>query len=257
MALLVLIILAVVVGPMIWRVDPDAQDLAHRIAAPSTAHPLGTDTNGRDVLSRLFHGGRISLLIAFSSVALSSTLGGAIGLVCGFRRGIVDSMLMRTMDVVLSFPPLLLAVAIAAARGPGVGNTVIAVTVPAVPVAARLMRSVVLSVRERPFVFAARASGVRPSRVMTHHVLPNCLTPIIVGATISFGSVLLEVAGLGFLGLGVQPPSAEWGSMLSNARTYIVHRPLVVLAPGLAIMLTALAVHLVGDALRDSLDVTR
>ena len=251
---LVAIAVAAIVGPLLWTVDPNEQDLLARSVNPSAEHPLGTDSLGRDVLSRLLHGGRASLSIAMAAVAVSTVVGGTIGLVAGFVRGLTESILMRLMDVLLALPSLLLALLVSATLGPSVRNTVIAVVLPSIPADARMVRSVVLSVRERDFVLAARASGVRPWRIMVRHVLANCVGTVLVMASVSFGFVLLIVAGLGFLGLGVPPPDAEWGAMLSDASTYIVSRPVVVLAPGLAIFLTALAVNLTGDALRDAVD---
>jgi ABC-type dipeptide/oligopeptide/nickel transport system permease subunit len=252
--LLVTIAVAVVVGPLLWGAGPNDQDLLARSVNPSWEHPLGTDSLGRDVLSRLLHGGRASLSIATAAVAISTAIGGLIGLVAGFVRGLTESILMRLMDVLVALPSLLLALLVSATLGPSIRNTVIAVVLPSIPADARMVRSVVLSVRERDFVLAARASGVRPWRIMVRHVLANCVGTVLVMASVSLGFVLLIVAGLGFLGLGAPPPDAEWGAMLSDASTYIVSRPVVVLAPGLAIFLTALAANLTGDALRDVVD---
>jgi peptide/nickel transport system permease protein len=251
------IILAVVIGPLLWDRDPLAQDLVARGAAPSMEHPLGTDTLGRDVLSRLLHGGRISLALAFGAVLFSTVVAGAIGLISGFVRGVVDNVMMRIMDVMMSIPYLLFAIMIAVTLGPGLRNTLLAITIPAIPRDARIIRSVVLSVRERDFVIAAQACGVRPSRVMLRHVLPNSISVILVNAAVSVGFVLLEVAGLGYLGLGAQPPTPEWGAMLTDARSYIISRPLVVLVPGLAIFFSAVTANLLGDALRDAFDPSR
>jgi peptide/nickel transport system permease protein len=252
--MLALIVLIVVIGPLLWTSDPRVQDLTATMADPSAAHPLGTDENGRDVLSRLLHGGRVSLSIAVVTVLISTLIAGSIGLVAGFLRGRVDNIVMRSTDVILSVPFLLLAMSLAVALGPGFRTTVIVLTIASVPYDARVIRSVVLSVRERDFVFAASASGVRPSRIMLRHVLGNSLSPILVTSGVNVGFVLLAGAGLGFLGLGVQPPEPEWGSMLGNARAYITSRPIIVVAPGLAIFATALACNIVADALRDAFD---
>lgn len=252
--LLATIVIVVAFGPVVWRVDPIAQNLVARLGAPSAQHPLGTDALGRDVLSRVLYGGRLSLTIAFICVVLALMTGALIGLVCGFIGGKLDSIVMRVMDVMLSIPSLLLAVAIAAALGPSMKTLVIAVVVPNIPGDARLVRSVVLSVRESDYVFAARACGVRPSRIMTRHVLANSVSTILTNTAILFGFTLIEVGALGFLGLGVQPPSIEWGTLLEDAQTYIFSRPVVVLAPGLAIFLVALSANLIGDALRDAFD---
>lgn len=248
-----LVLILVVFGPIVWRVDT-GQDLLNRLAPPSRDHPLGTDTQGRDMLSRLLNGGRVSLAIAFVTVAIATTVGGALGLIAGYRRGWTDSIIMRFMDILMSFPHILMALMIAAARGPGVGNTILAVTVPSIPGFARLTRSKVLSVRERDYVLAARAAGVRPRRIMTRHVLRNSVGPLIVAGSINLGVVLLVVAGLGYLGLGVQPPTPEWGAILTDSQAYLRQRPLAILAPGLLISMTILSFNLMGDALRDVLD---
>jgi ABC-type dipeptide/oligopeptide/nickel transport system permease subunit len=252
-ALLGLILLLVILGPVVWAKSPTAQDLNDALAGPSAAHPLGLDTNGRDVLSRLLNGGRVSIGIALVAVSLAATGGMIIGLVAGFRRGILDAVLMRVMDVFFAFPDLLLAMAVVAVFGPGMVVVGGAVAVANLAFFARLTRSVVISVRERDFVLAARACGVREWRIMTRHVLRNSLAPVIVGMALTFGFALLEVGSLGFLGLGVQPPQAEWGTMLEESTQYLLSSPLEVLVPGLAIALTALAANLVGDALNDAL----
>lgn len=255
--LLAMMVLLVLVGPLLWRVDPNAQNLPARLLPPSGSHPFGTDALGRDVLSRVLHGGRLSLAIALACVLLALLSGALIGLAVGFVGGWVDSVVMRVMDVMLAIPSLLLAVVIAAALGPSIRSLILAVVIPNVPSDARLIRSVVLSVREHDYVFAARACGVRPSRIMTRHVLPNSISTILTNTAILFGFTLLEIGALGYLGLGVQSPKIEWGVLLSDAETYIFNRPVVVLAPGLAIFLVALAANLVGDALRDAFDPAR
>ncbi|WP_448002154.1 ABC transporter permease [Agromyces bauzanensis] len=257
LALLSVIIVLVIVGPIFWTADPDLNNLAERIAPPSWAHPLGTDSLGRDVFARVLHGGRVSLLLTFASVVLSGVLGGVIGLVTGYLGGWVDAVLMRVNDVFLALPFLLLALMISVTLGPGLVNTVIALTVPAIPRDARLVRSAVLSVKEGDYVFAAHATGVRPSRIMFRHVLRNISSVVLVVVSVGMAQTLLAVAGLGFLGLGVQPPAPEWGAMLSDAQAYIISNPVVVLVPGLAILITALAANLVGDAFRDAFDTSR
>jgi ABC-type dipeptide/oligopeptide/nickel transport system permease subunit len=256
-AIVVLLTLCVLLGPLVWRVDPLAQDLLDRVAAPSAAHPFGTDLQGRDVLSRMLYGGRISLLIAVSSVLLALGVGGGLGLLSGYRRGVLDEVVMRIMDVLLSFPALLLALLIAASAGPGIGNTVLAISVPAVPRFARLMRAMVLSVRERDYVLAARASGIRERGILTRHVLRNSVTPVVIQASVGVGIALLEVAGLGYLGVGVPPPTPEWGAILRDAQTFLIQRPVLLLIPGAVISLAILGFNLLGDALRDVLDTGR
>lgn len=252
--LAVLILVLITIGPLVWRVDPGDADLLNRLAPASGEHPFGTDTQGRDMLARLLNGGRVSVAIAFVTVAIASSVGGTLGLLAGYRRGWVEAIIMRLMDILQSFPHILMALTIAAARGPGVVNTIMAVTVPSIPGFARLTRSKVLSVRERDYVLAARASGVRPRRIMTRHVLRNSVGPLIVAGSINLGIVLLLVAGLGYLGLGVQPPTPEWGAILTDSQTYLRQRPLAILAPGVLISMTILAFNLLGDALRDVLD---
>lgn len=251
------LVLSSLLGPVVWRVDPLEQDLASRLLGPSLDHPLGTDTNGRDVLARLLHGGRTTLGIALLAVAIGLLVGGGIGLVSGYVRGPVDSVLMRIMDVMLAFPSLLLALAIAAARGAGTFNLVLAISIPAIPRFARLMRATVLSVRERDFVLAARVVGVRPSRILIRHVLRNSVTPSIVQASIGVGVAILEIAALGYLGLGVQPPTPEWGAMLQDAQTYLIQDPLVLFVPCVVISLAIASFNLLGDGIRDALDVGR
>jgi peptide/nickel transport system permease protein len=205
----------------------------------------------------VLYGGRLSLLLAGVCVVLALLTGALIGLVTGFVGGWIDAVTMRIMDVMLAIPSLLLAVAIAAALGPSLRTLVIAIVVPNIPSDARLIRSVVISVREQDYVFAARACGVRPSRIMFRHVLKNCMSPIVTNTAIIFGFTLLEIGALGFLGLGVQPPQIEWGTLLTDAQTYLFNRPLVVLAPGLALFLVAFAANLIGDGLRDGFDPTK
>lgn len=251
------LIVAVVVGPWLWQVSPIESDLSNRVAGLSRAHPLGTDTQGRDVLARMLHGGRTTLLIAVVAVAVATLIGGTAGLVSGYVRGLLDGVVMRIMDVLMSFPPLLLALTIAASRGPGPVTTVVAVAVPIIPRSARLMRAMVLSVREREFVLAAQAAGIRQRRILTHHVLRNSVTPVIVQASIGIGIVILEIAGLGYLGVGIQPPDPEWGTILRDSQAYLVQRPEVLVAPGLVICLAIVGFNLVGDALRDMVDTGR
>lgn len=249
-----LIIVMVTFGPLVWTVSPTDQDLTNRLSGMTPLHPLGTDTLGRDVLSRILTGGRVSLSLAVSAVLASALIGGAIGLISGYFRGRVDSALMRLMEVILAFPALVLALAISAATGAGVFSTFIAVAVPGTPLYARLVRSMVLSVRSREYVLAARAVGVPPPLLILRHVVPNSVSPLVVQASLGVGFALQYIAALGYLGLGVQPPTPEWGAILNDSQTFLIQAPLVLVAPGLVIALAILSFNLLGDALRDLLD---
>jgi peptide/nickel transport system permease protein len=217
-------------------------------------HLMGIDSNGRDMFSRWVYGSRISLRVGFTSVVLAVVSGTLIGLIAGFFGGITDNVLMRIMDVLLAFPALLLAIAIVTIIGPGLNNAIIAISVVTIPAYARIVRSSVLSVREMDFVMADRALGVGNWRLIFHRILPNSLTPLVVQATLGVGTAVLETAALGFVGLGVQPPLPEWGSMLAAERAYVFTAPHLVVFPGLAIMWNVLAFNLMGDGLRDALD---
>jgi len=256
-AVLGAIVLAVVLGPFVWTADPNAQHLNLAVAGPSSAHPLGTDTNGRDMLARVLAGGRVSISISLAAVLIAAGVGALIGLAAGFAGGLLDAVAMRAMDILLAFPSLLLALAVVAAAGAGVVSITLAVAIPNVAFFARIMRSMVISVRERDYVLAARASGVRRSRILLRHVVPNSLSPVIVAMALVFGLTLLDVAALGFLGFGIQPPQSEWGTLLNDAREYLLTSPVALIVPGLAIALTALAGNLVGDALNDAFDTGR
>ncbi len=252
-AVLAVLLVMILVGPFVWTVSPTDQDLTARLQGMSAQHPLGTDTLGRDVLSRVLNGGRVSISLALAAALASALIGGGVGLASGYLRGTVDSVLMRIMEVILSFPALILALAISAAA-PGLFSTFVAASVPAVPLYARLVRSMVLSVRARDYVLAARAVGVPPSLLILRHVLPNSVSPLVVQASISVGLGLQYIAALGYLGLGVQPPTPEWGAILSDAQTFLLQEPLVLFAPGLIIALAIVSFNLLGDALRDLLD---
>ncbi len=215
---------------------------------------LGTDAVGRDVLSRLIYGARYSLFIGLVVVTLSVSVGVLIGLIAGFFRGWIDTAIMRVMDVILAFPSLLLALVLVAILGPGLMNAMIAIALILQPHFVRLTRAAVLSEREREYVVSARVAGASRLRLMFVTILPNCLAPLIVQATLSFSSAILDAAALGFLGMGAQPPTPEWGTMLADAREFILRAWWVVTFPGLAILVTVLAINLMGDGLRDALD---
>jgi peptide/nickel transport system permease protein len=217
-------------------------------------HILGIDGNGRDFFSRMLFGARISLIAGFAAVSFAVVAGTLIGLVAGFFGGRVDNVMMRLMDVLLAFPALLLAITVVTVLGPGLINAILAISVVTIPAYARVVRSSVLSVREQDFVAADRALGVGNLRLLFNRILPNSLTPLVVQATLGVATAVLEIAALSFLGLGVQPPTAEWGSMLASERNNVFTAPHLVFFPGLAIMWNVLAFNLLGDGLRDALD---
>ncbi|HKP66207.1 MAG TPA: ABC transporter permease subunit [Casimicrobiaceae bacterium] len=223
-------------------------------AAGTSRFILGTDPVGRDILSRLIHGTRLSLLIGTISVAISLTIGAVLGLCAGYFRGVVDTSIMRLMDVMLALPSLLLAIAVVAILGPGLANAMYAIAVVLLPHYVRLTRAAVIAEAGREYVTSSRIAGAGTLRLMFGTILPNCAAPLIVQATLGFSNAILDAAALGFLGLGAQPPTPEWGSMLASALEFIQRAPWVVTFPGLAILLTVLAFNLTGDGLRDALD---
>lgn len=253
-AILIVIVLAALFAPFVAPEDPTVQNLARQGAPPGSDVLLGADQLGRDVLSRLIYGARIALEVGVFSIVIALVLGTAIGTVAGYFGGWLDDVVMRVMDVFLAFPYLLLAIAIVAALGPGVPNTIIAITVWLTPTYARLSRSVVLTVRRHAYVEAARAIGASHGGIMLRHVLPNILTPILVQTTLDFARAIMMEAGLSFLGYGVQPPIPSWGSMIAEGRNELLIAPHIATAPGLAIVVTVLCLNIVGDALREALD---
>lgn len=253
-AILLIIVLAALFAPLVAPEDPTVQNLARQGTPPGSEVVLGADQLGRDVLSRLIYGARIALEVGVLSILIALVLGTAIGTVAGYFGGWLDDIAMRVMDVFLAFPYLLLAIAIVAALGPGVPNTIIAITVWLTPTYARLSRSVVLTVRRHAYVEAARAIGASHGGIMLRHVLPNILTPILVQTTLDFARAIMMEAGLSFLGYGVQPPIPSWGSMIAEGRNELLIAPHIATAPGLAIVLTVLCLNIVGDALREALD---
>jgi peptide/nickel transport system permease protein len=241
-------------APLLAPYSPREQRSSEALQPPNRAHPLGTDNLGRDVLSRMMYGARVSLGISFGAVALGVALGVSLGLVAGYRRGVTDEVIMRLMEVQIAFPGLIFALALVSLLGPSVRNLLIAIGISGVPGLARLVRSQVLSVRERDYVLAARTLGASGPRIVLRHIWPNCMAPVIVAATLGMGFAVLAEAGLSFLGVGVRPPTPTWGSMLQFAFGYLSIAPYLSIVPGLAIFLLVLSFNLLGDALRDALD---
>ncbi|MBF4695545.1 ABC transporter permease [Fusibacter ferrireducens] len=250
-----IIILSIASG-FIYDYDKDiiSQNISERLQFPSIEHPFGTDELGRDIMARIIYGSRTSLSIGFITVVLALIVGGMLGAVSGFYGGYVDNIIMRAMDIFLAIPGTLFAITIVAALGTSTINLMIALSISSIPRFARIVRSSVMTVRDVEFVEAARAIGANNFRIITQHVIPNSLAPVIVQTTLSVATIILTIAGLSFLGLGVSAPQPEWGAMLSSARTYMREYSYMTLFPGLAIMVTILSLNLLGDGLRDALD---
>ena len=255
MAILSLLSVAALFAPAIAPRDPVSQSLDEGLSPPSPGHWLGQDKLGRDVLSRLLHGARLSLAVGFLTVAISLSIGVAAGSLAGFLGGTADRVFVNACDVLMAFPGILLAIGISAVRGPSFGNVLFALSVLGWVGYARVARAQVLRLKTMEYVEAARAVGGRPSRLLLTHVLPNALSPILVEATFGIGRAIVAEAGLSFLGLGVAPPAPSWGSMIGEGRHFLFVAPHLVTAPGAAILLTVTSLNFVGDGLRDALDV--
>lgn len=254
LVIVVLFLTAAIAAPLAAPYDPNKQNLGARLKPPTAEHLLGTDQLGRDVLSRIIWGARISLTIGLVVVISASIFGTLVGLIAGYFGGLLDDSLMRITDIFFAFPSLILAMAIAGALSPSIQNAMIAIAVVTWPVYARLVRGQVLSLRKREFVEAAESVGATGSRIIRKHLLPNSLSPLLVQASFDLGGAILIAAGLSFIGFGAQPPLAEWGVMISDGRKYVTTHPWLPLFPGLAILLTVAAFNLIGDGLRDALD---
>jgi peptide/nickel transport system permease protein len=246
--------LVAIFAPYLASQSPFAQDLGERLQSPSAAHWFGTDDLGRDIYSRVIYGSRITLYIASLAALIAAPLGLVVGTTAGYLGGWIDIALMRVVDVFLSFPALILALAFVAALGAGIENAIIAISLASWPPIARLARAETLTVRSADYIAAVRMQGASRTRIITHHIMPMCLTSVIVRITLNMAGIILTAAGLGFLGLGAQPPSPEWGAMLSSGRQFMLTHWWLAAAPGCAILLVSLGFNLFGDGLRDALD---
>lgn len=243
------------IGPLWAEQSPTLVNPMNRFLSPSHDHLLGTDQFGRDLMSRVVHGARISLYVGILGVAIALLLGGMIGAIAGYYSGWVDDILMRAIDVLMAFPYIVLAIGFLAIFGPGLENLVIIIGITRAPGFARLLRACVLSLREREFIEAARATGNSDLRVLVKHILPNCIAPLIVLATLTMATAINVEAALSFLGLGIRPPDASWGVLIADGRSYLLDAPWIAISPGVAISLTVLGFNLLGDFMRDWIDV--
>ena len=254
LVVILLLVLVAAAAPLLAPYDPYAQNLAGRLQPPSAGHWFGTDELGRDILSRLVYGARITIWIASLAAVIAAPLGLVVGATAGYLGGWVDIILMRIVDVFLSFPSMILALAFVAALGAGINNAVLAISLAAWPPIARLARAETLTVRKSDYIAAVRLQGASAWRIIARHVMPMCIPSVIVRITLNMAGIILTAAGLGFLGLGAQPPSPEWGAMLSTGRQFLLTSWWLAAVPGLAILLVSLAFNLFGDGLRDVLD---
>jgi peptide/nickel transport system permease protein len=252
--LVLLLVIAAVGAPLLSPYDPLKMVIRERLKAPSIQHLMGTDQLGRDILTRVLYGGRLSLMLGFVSVTIASSVGILVGLIAGYSGGKVDNVLMRLIDMIMAMPSILLAMTIAYALGPSLPNLMIAVGIGASPTFARITRGAVMSARQQIYVEAARVVGCTNGRILFRHLLPNVVAPVVVLGTLSLGTAILSAATLSFLGMGVQPPTPEWGNMVSEGRDRLQIAWWVTFGPGLAVMLSVLGMNLLGDGLRDALD---
>ncbi|WP_152967792.1 nickel transporter permease [Oxobacter pfennigii] len=254
LTIIILLILVALFGKYIMPYNPYQGELSQSLKPPSSEHILGTDEQGRDILSRIIDGTKISLRVGVTAVAIALSIGIVLGSLAGYYGGWVDMLIMRFMDIMLAFPSMLLAIAFMSALGRGIDNAIIAISIVTIPEYARIVRGSILSIKENEYVQAAKAIGNRDMAIIFKHIIPNVISPIIVRATLGVSTAILDTSALGFLGLGIQPPYAEWGSMLGAGRGYFYNAPYIVLFPGIAITITVLAFNLFGDGLRDALD---
>lgn len=252
--IIILLIITAVFADYIAPYDFSTNDLENQFSKPSKEHIFGTDEFGRDIFSRIVYGSRISLQVGFISVGIALVLGVSLGAIAGFYGGKVDIALMRFIDILQALPDILLAIAIMAVLGPGLANLMIAVGIASIPGYARIVRSSVLSIKNNEYIEAAKSNGSSDFRIVMKHIIPNCLAPIIVQATLGVAYAIINAAGLSFIGLGLEPPTPEWGAMLSGGRAYIRDYPHMTMFPGLAIVITIFALNVLGDGLRDALD---
>lgn len=261
LAMLGLVILCIMIGLAVFAdfiADYDTvvvgQDMSQRLLTPSLEHLCGTDQFGRDVFARIIHGGRLSLSLSIISMSIAVAIGAFIGAVAGYYGGRVDDVLMRLMDILLAIPPMLMSISIVAALGQSMVNLLIALAIAYIPVFARVIRSTILSIKGQEFVEAARACGTSNARIILRHIIPNAIGPIIVEATLTMGAAILVISSLSFMGLGIEPPAPEWGTMLYEGREVIRSSPYLIIFPGIAIALSVMSLNLLGDGLRDALD---
>jgi peptide/nickel transport system permease protein len=254
LAVIVVLVTSALLAPWIAPYDPAKMDVRARLQGPSLKHVLGTDNFGRDIFSRIVYASRISLVIGFVAVGIGAVFGGITGAVSGYYGRGLDSLLMRAMDVLLSIPQIILAIAIVGAMGASLLNLMIAVGISVLPRYARLVRASAMSLRDLEFIEAARAAGASDLRIILQNIIPNCMAPLIVLSTLGVAQAILSAATLSFLGLGIQPPTPEWGSMLSDGRQFLRNAPHITIFPGLAIVIVVMALNMLGDGLRDALD---
>ena len=247
-------VLVAIFGPLFAPQGINDQNLSIRLQPPSSEFWFGTDDLGRDVFSRILHGTRISLTVGLSAVLISAVVGSFLGIIAGYYGRFVDTIISRIFDIMLAFPSILLAIAVVSILGPSLQNALIAIAIINIPSFGRLIRSRVLTIKEEEYIHAAKAIGMKNSRILWKHILPNSRTPVIVQGTLAIATAIIEAAALGFLGLGAEAPQPEWGKMLADARMFLLNAPWAMIFPGLAIMLTVIGFNLMGDGLRDALD---